>query len=283
MRSKPWIQLRRRVLALNSYENRVYQIGVETASRWSPSSTVPAAGAMRRFARSMVFRPNSRRRKFPCRAHHAQRRVAVRSLGLRSPFPSGAAAGPNRTAADREWVAGSWGASTESAGRPIPHRGRLDAHQLGRAARDFVLDGDWMPDYSPTSTRLTESLLGEIEARTSGGAARGSAASSRLSPRQHLVTDLGPHFVDLDDCLTGPAVQDCGCCCRESEKCARTHDILRGYEQFLPFDGVNWPSSSPAGAAHDPLLGLAGAAWPTGIPARLPVLRAALLEEHYAR
>jgi Ser/Thr protein kinase RdoA (MazF antagonist) len=27
-------------------------------------------------------------------------------------------------------------------------------------------------------------------------------------------TKAGPHFVDLDDCMTGPAVRTCGCCCR---------------------------------------------------------------------
>jgi len=41
-----------RVLALNSYENRVYQIGLEEGEPWSPNFTGRGVGAMPRFARS---------------------------------------------------------------------------------------------------------------------------------------------------------------------------------------------------------------------------------------
>jgi Ser/Thr protein kinase RdoA (MazF antagonist) len=44
--------------------------------------------------------------------------------------------------------------------------------------------------------------------------------------------------VDLDDCLTGPAVQDLWMLLSGGQQNMRTElrDLLEGYEQFLPFD-----------------------------------------------
>ena len=52
-----------RLLALSSYENRVYQVHLEDAHRghckpWWPSSTGPAAGATRRSWKSTPSRPS---------------------------------------------------------------------------------------------------------------------------------------------------------------------------------------------------------------------------------
>jgi Ser/Thr protein kinase RdoA (MazF antagonist) len=119
-------------------------------------------------------------------------------------------------------------------------RTRLSMEELGRKARDFVLDGDWMPDYLATKyADLTDELLDEVEARAVGW---GGAALGRILGDCHrgniLWTDLGPHFVDLDDCLTGPAVQDLWMLLSGGQQNMRTelHDLLTGYEQFLPFD-----------------------------------------------
>ncbi|MGO9329623.1 MAG: serine/threonine protein kinase, partial [Steroidobacteraceae bacterium] len=53
-----------------------------------------------------------------------------------------------------------------------------------------------------------------------------------------LWTDFGPHFVDLDDCVTGPAIQDLWMLLAGTQQEMRKDltDILRGYEQFLAFD-----------------------------------------------
>ena len=53
-----------------------------------------------------------------------------------------------------------------------------------------------------------------------------------------LWTDSGPHFVDLDDCVTGPAVQDLWMLLAGSaeEMRGQVGEFLEGYEQFMPFD-----------------------------------------------
>jgi Ser/Thr protein kinase RdoA (MazF antagonist) len=53
-----------------------------------------------------------------------------------------------------------------------------------------------------------------------------------------LWTDDGPHFVDLDDCMNGPAVQDLWLFLAGSrdEMAAQLGDMLEGYGKFAQFD-----------------------------------------------
>ncbi len=142
---------------------------------------------------------------------------------------------------EREWV-GRFLGRIHAVGRAarFQERTRLSIEELGRKARDFVLDGDWMPDYLATKyADLTDELLDEVEARAAGW---GGAVLGRILGDCHrgniLWTEQGPHFVDLDDCLTGPAIQDLWMLLAGGQQEMRTelHDLLTGYEQFQPFD-----------------------------------------------
>jgi Ser/Thr protein kinase RdoA (MazF antagonist) len=233
-----------RVLALNSYENRVYQIGVEDGEpvvakfyrpgRWSDAAIreehafagelaaqeIPVVAPLLRAGESMHM--------------HRGYRYAV--------FPRRGGRWPELGSADeREWVGRFLGRihSVGRAGR-FRERGVLDVEVLGRDARDFVLNGDWMPDYlADKYAEVTDELLDAVEARASNW---GGAAVGRILGDCHrgniLWTGLGPHFVDLDDCLTGPAIQDLWMLLAGGAQEMRTGltDLLRGYEQFLPFD-----------------------------------------------
>jgi len=238
-----------RVLALNSYENRVYQIGIEDAppvvakfyrpGRWTDAAIheehafshelaaqeIPVVAPLSREARAGASGPLFVHRGF---------RYAI--------FPRRGGRWPELgTATDREWVGRFLGRihGVGRAGRFV-HRRQLSVADLGRNARDFVLGGDWMPDYLATKYEdLTDSLLEEVEAQADGW---GGARLGRILGDCHrgniLWTELGPHFVDLDDCLTGPAIQDIWMLLAGSQQEMRTElaDLLKGYEQFLPFD-----------------------------------------------
>jgi Ser/Thr protein kinase RdoA (MazF antagonist) len=233
-----------RVLALNSYENRVYQIGIEDEQplvakfyrpgRWSDAAIreehafaaelaaqeIPVVAPLTPLANSL-------------HAHHGFRYAVFPRRGGRWPELG--------THDDREWV-GRFLGRIHAVGRAarFSERTRLSAEDLGRNARDFVLDGDWMPDYLAIKYEdVTDRLLEAVEARCENW---NGAAQGRILGDCHrgniLWTDLGPHFVDLDDCLTGPAVQDVWMLLSGGPQEMRTelHDLLEGYEQFLPFD-----------------------------------------------
>jgi Ser/Thr protein kinase RdoA (MazF antagonist) len=233
-----------RVLALNSYENRVYQIGVEegeplVAKFYRPkrltdaaireehsfalelaAQEIPVVAPLRIEAETLHFHRGFRYAVFPRRGGHWP------ELG---------------TTADREWLGRLLG-RIHAVGRvaSFQERAHLSVEDLGRKARDFVLDGEWMPDYlADKYYDVTETLLEEVEVRARGW---GGAAQGRILGDCHrgniLWTEAGPHFVDLDDSVTGPAVQDLWMLLAGGEQEMRTDltDILKGYEQFLPFD-----------------------------------------------
>ncbi len=97
-----------------------------------------------------------------------------------------------------------------------------------------------MPDYLATKyADLTDELLAEVENRTADWC---GAPLRRIHGDCHrgniLWTDAGPHFVDLDDSLTGPAIQDLWMLLAGApqEMRIQLRDLLNGYEQFQPFD-----------------------------------------------
>jgi Ser/Thr protein kinase RdoA (MazF antagonist) len=233
-----------RVLALNSYENRVYQIGIEDGDpmvvkfyrpgRWSDA----AIGEEHAFAFELAAQ------EIPVVAPLMREGVSLHVHGgfRYAIFPRRGGRWPELgTPVDREWVGRFLGRihAVGRAGRFAARR-QLSIEDLGRVARDFVLDGDWMPDYLAIKYQdLTDELLHEVEIRAQGWC---GARLGRIHGDCHrgniLWTDAGPHFVDLDDCLTGPAIQDLWMLLAGSPEEMRTemHDLLKGYEQFLPFD-----------------------------------------------
>jgi Ser/Thr protein kinase RdoA (MazF antagonist) len=233
-----------RVLALNSYENRVYQVGIEEADplvakfyrpkRWSDAAILEEHAFALELAAQEIpvvapLTPGGRSLHV-----HEQYRYAV--------FPRRGGRWPELGRTDeREWV-GRFLGRIHAVGRSAAFhaRGSLDVRQLGVEARDFVLDGDWMPDYlADKYAEITDELLAEIDSRTQDW---GGARIGRILGDCHrgniLWTDLGPHFVDLDDCLKGPAIQDLWMLLSGDNQQMRSElvDLLAGYEQFAPFD-----------------------------------------------
>ena len=234
-----------RVLALNSYENRVYQIGVEDGppviakfyrpGRWSDaaieeehafalelsSQEIPVVAPLQIGGRTLHAMASFRYTLFPRRGGHWP------ELGTKD---------------EREWVGRFLGRihAVGRAGR-FQARTRFDVDALGWQARDEVLEGDWMPDYlAEKYAAITEEILAEIDERR---VLLESLRMGRILGDCHrgniLWTDSGPHFVDLDDCLTGPAVQDLWMLLSGgSERRVELIDLLNGYRQFCDFDAT---------------------------------------------
>jgi Ser/Thr protein kinase RdoA (MazF antagonist) len=233
-----------RVLALNSYENRVYQIGIEegepvVAKFYRPRRLSDAA-----IREEHAFAGELAAQEIPVVAPLLQAGESMHvHQGFRyAVFPRRGGRWPELGNSDeREWV-GRFLGRIHAVGRAsrFAARASLDMDDLGRNARDFVLDGDWMPDYLAMKyADVTDELLEVVEARARNW---GGARLGRILGDCHrgniLWTDLGPHFVDLDDCVTGPAIQDLWMLLAGGRQEMRTElqDLLKGYEQFLPFD-----------------------------------------------
>jgi Ser/Thr protein kinase RdoA (MazF antagonist) len=233
-----------RVLALNSYENRVYQIGIDDGAPLVAKFYRPARWTDAAIREEHAFAGELAAQEIPVVAPLLRDGASLHvHRGFRyAVFPRRGGRWPELgNTNDREWV-GRFLGRIHAVGRAarFHERTRLSVEDLGRRARDFVLDGDWMPDYLATKyADVTDAILDEVEIRAAGW---GGAALGRILGDCHrgniLWTDQGPHFVDLDDCLTGPAVQDLWMLLSGGQQEMRTelHDLLTGYEQFLPFD-----------------------------------------------
>ena len=140
------------------------------------------------------------------------------------------------------------------AARPFTHRPALDLQSFGTEPRDWLLAHALIPlDVQSAWREACNTALDLIAAGAQSTGARGqfglkNAAVLRLHgdchPGNILWTPLdewgrgGPHFVDLDDARMGPAVQDLWMLL-SGERRQRTQQLaalLDGYEQLRPFD-----------------------------------------------
>jgi len=124
--------------------------------------------------------------------------------------------------------------------RPFAHRHRLDARADGRRALTLLLDGDFVP---PTELPAWQDACERALALV---AAAFDAASPLATLRLHgdchrgnvLWRDSGPNVVDLDDAMQGPAVQDLWMLVSgdATTMSQQLNTLLSGYEQFSDFD-----------------------------------------------
>jgi Ser/Thr protein kinase RdoA (MazF antagonist) len=124
--------------------------------------------------------------------------------------------------------------------KPFAHRRSLTVAEFGWDCRDWLLAHGNIPSevqsewHDAVNAALTEvqrafDRIGDLNPiRLHGDCHVGNV----------LWTDAGPHFVDLDDCLMGPAIQDLWMLLSGDEAAARQQlrSLLVGYEQFMDFD-----------------------------------------------
>lgn len=111
---------------------------------------------------------------------------------------------------------------------------------FGVDPRRFLLAEDWIPDHLLGAYRsVTAELLARLQEKMDVvGALNLIRLHGDCHPGNVLWTEQGPHFVDLDDCMTGPAVQDLWMLISGSraEMAQQFTELLEGYTQFADFD-----------------------------------------------
>jgi Ser/Thr protein kinase RdoA (MazF antagonist) len=120
------------------------------------------------------------------------------------------------------------------------HRLTLDVQTYGEGPRDWLLASGVIPiDAQPQWKLIVDQTLGEVQRCFD---AAGEYQRIRLHGDCHtgnvLWTQAGPHFVDLDDALTGPAMQDLWMLLSGDRPAMQRqlNALLSGYEDFMDFD-----------------------------------------------
>jgi Ser/Thr protein kinase RdoA (MazF antagonist) len=233
-----------RLFALNSYENRVYQVGDEDGAlwvlkfyrpaRWSDAqigeehaltfefaaAELPVAAPIRRDGESLFVHRRLRFAAFPYlggRAPELDDRATLTLLG--------------RTLARMHAVGGR---------TRFEHRPALTLERFGVHARDLVIESGFLPEsLAEQYARLSEQVIGRVRQSFEGF---GALPSLRIHGDCHagniLWREQGPLFVDLDDCMSGPRIQDlwmflAGDAASQQSSWAA---LMEGYELFGEFD-----------------------------------------------
>lgn len=232
-------------LALNSYENRVYQIGIVDAPPVVAKFYRPERWSDAAILEEHAFALELQEREIPVVAPLALAggKTLHAAEGFRfAVFPRCGGRAPELDKPDTlQWM-GRFLGRIHAVGAVTPFRERpaLDIASFGEASRDYLLAHRFLPDdlLAAWQSVADQALDGVRRCYERAG----PVASIRLHGDCHagnvLWTDKGPHFVDFDDCRMGPAMQDLWMLL-SGERAEMTHqlgDVLAGYEDFCEFD-----------------------------------------------
>jgi Ser/Thr protein kinase RdoA (MazF antagonist) len=233
-----------RLLTLNSYENRVYQVGIEDAAPVVAKFYRPARWSDEAILEEHAFLAELAEAEIPAvPALEIGGRTLHHTDGFRlALFPRRGGRAPELD--DPEvltWLGRFLGRiHAVGARQPFAHRPTLDIRSFGEEPRDALLASPFLPP------ELRNTWLSVVDQALDGVRRcferAGELPQIRLHGDVHsgnvLWTDAGPHFVDFDDARNGPAIQDLWMLLSgDAPAMARQLDaVLEGYEQFAHFE-----------------------------------------------
>jgi Ser/Thr protein kinase RdoA (MazF antagonist) len=233
-----------RLLALNSYENRVYLVNLEDAPPVVAKFYRPLRWTDAQILEEHAFVAELAEREIP-----AVPPIAAAGTTLHryeefrfAVFPKCGGRTPELDdPATLEWM-GRFIGRLHAIGAiaPFPTRPVLDIAAFGDEPRAYLLAHDFVPaDLLEAYRTVSEMALKGVRHCFDRA---GGVGSLRLHGDCHagnvLWTPDGPHFVDFDDARMGPAVQDLWMLL-SGDRAAMTRqlsDVLAGYEDFHDFD-----------------------------------------------
>ena len=253
-----------RMLALNSYENRVYQLGIEDGPPLIAKFYRPGRWTDQGILEEHQFVAELVEREIPVVAalmvngntlHHATARSTLTECSIQERatcppalstmrfalFPQHAGRAPELDHPETlEWM-GRFIGRIHAVGALASYveRPSITLQSFGVASRDYLIATHAIPPellttYTSTTTQALEDIARCFER---AGAIPHLRLHGDCHPGNVLWTDAGPHFVDFDDSRMGPAMQDIWMLLSGSRQDMRRQlgDILAGYEDFYEF------------------------------------------------
>lgn len=240
-----------RLLALNSYENRVWQVGVEGGApvvmkfyrpgRWSDAQILEEHHFVQQLADAEIPAVPAMPLAGSTLLSHGGFRYSV--------FPRCGGREPELGRADTLTWLGRFIGRIHAVGAVHPYQSRpaLDIASSGTAPRDWLLAHDCIPDDLREPWQAAAGLALDAVQRCYDRA--GDVSVLRLHGDCHRGNVLwidaddarggsaGPHFVDFDDSRMGPAIQDLWMLLEgdRAEMQRQLADIVAGYEDFAEF------------------------------------------------
>ena len=233
-----------RTLALNSYENRVYQVGVEEGQplvakfyrpgRWSDAQIVEEHDFCTELAgHELPVVPPWRNAGGESLFHYGGFRFAL--------YPRQGGYAPEFDNLDNLLILGRMLGRIHRIGAvtPFVHRPTLDSRSFGHESVALIRERFIPAELRASYTAVTDRLLEAIDAAMAdAGPVRFIRTHGDCHSGNILWRDDAPHFVDFDDARTAPAVQDLWMMLSgdRPRKAAQLDALLEGYGEFNDFD-----------------------------------------------
>ena len=237
-----------RVLALNSYENRVYQVGIEDSApliakfyrpdRWSDAAIREEHAFSHELAECEVPVVAPLQRDGESLFEHAGFRFAL--------FPRRGGRAPEPGNLDQLYSLGQLLGRLHAVGasRPFKHRETLTVAGFGHASLDTLLEGGFVPrSLLPAYESVARDLLKRLDELFVRVRYTPIRLHGDCHPGNLLHRDDAFNVVDLDDCRMGPAVQDLWMMLAgdRQERLGQLSELVDGYNEFHDFEARELP------------------------------------------
>jgi Ser/Thr protein kinase RdoA (MazF antagonist) len=232
-----------RTFALNSYENRVYQVGIEDGEPLIVKFYRPQRWTDAQILEEHHFCFELTEHELPVVAplcndqgeslfHHADFRFAL--------YPRQGGHAPEFDNLDNLLIMGRTLGRMHAiaATRTFEHRPRLDCASFGHASVALISEKFMIPEYQANYNALSHDLLQTLDEVL---AEAGKTPMIRTHGDCHagnvLWREQAPHFVDFDDARTAWAIQDIWMMLSgdRARQAAQLAEIVEGYNEFYDF------------------------------------------------
>lgn len=233
-----------RILTLNSYENRVFQVGIEESvpviakfyrpGRWTKEAIIEEHD----FTQQLMDADISV--VAPLRDEHQQSLFHYQGFDF-AIYPRRGGHAPNLDDLDTLFNLGRSLGRIHAVGRnrSFVHRPRLNVQTFGEESVTFLLDNQFIPAHLEDSYRdLARQVLDMAQKRFDDTPFAPLRLHGDCHPGNILWRDDTAHFVDFDDARMGPSVQDFWMLLANDrhEQASQLSELIAGYEEFAEFD-----------------------------------------------
>ncbi|WP_422472803.1 serine/threonine protein kinase [Endozoicomonas sp. ALB032] len=235
-----------RNLALNSYENRVYQVGIEDGLPIIAKFYRPERWSREQILEEHAFSLELQGMEFPIVAplQNENQETLHEFEGFRfALFKRMGGYPPELDNLDHLLVLGRCMGRLHKLGSaaPFQHRPAINLQRYGIDNVTWLLDHDFIP---ATLREAYETLTRDILDRLARIEAQYHPKMIRVHGDAHvgniLWRDDNPHFVDFDDTCMAPAIQDLWMFLSgdRASQTLQLAELLEGYEEFHEFDPI---------------------------------------------
>jgi Ser/Thr protein kinase RdoA (MazF antagonist) len=232
-----------RIFPLNSYENRVYQIGIEDQTPLIAKFYRP-----QRWSREAILEEHAFSLDLLAHDINVVPPMTINGTTLHefggfnfALFPRQGGYAPELEVPDTLFRIGRNIGRMHALGaaEPFKHRASLSIERLGIESREFLMQSPHMPkSLMEAYSTLTADLIKQMQQVWESAPINPIRLHGDCHLGNILWRDDKAYFVDFDDCVNGPAIQDIWLLLSgdRTQQILQLSEFIEGYEEFYEFD-----------------------------------------------